>query len=71
MSPYGQIDSKVSRKHHGTGLGLPISRSLARLHGGDLIIASTPGKGTEIRLVLPAERIISAAPESRRQADRA
>ncbi len=56
MSPYGQIDSRIARKHKGTGLGLPISRSLARMHGGELEVSSTPGKGTSITLVLPPSR---------------
>jgi signal transduction histidine kinase len=56
LSPYGQIDSKISRKHQGTGLGLPISHSLAQLHGGDLVVESTRGKGTAITLLLPLSR---------------
>ena len=56
MSLYGQIDSRISRKHQGTGLGLPISRSLARMHGGELEVESRPGKGTRITLVLPPQR---------------
>ena len=57
MSPYGQVDSKLARKHKGTGLGLPISQSLARLHGGDLVIESAPGQGTTITLTLPETRV--------------
>jgi signal transduction histidine kinase len=56
MSPYGQIDSKVSRKHKGTGLGLPISLSLAKLHGGDLVVQSAPDRGTTMTLRLPPSR---------------
>lgn len=56
MSPYGQIDSQVSRKHKGTGLGLPISLSLAKLHGGDLLVESAPDKGTTMTLRLPLSR---------------
>ena len=58
FSPYGQIDSKISRAHQGTGLGLPISRSLARLQGGDLVASSIPGKGTRMTLTLPESRVI-------------
>lgn len=58
MSEYGQVDSKVARDHQGTGLGLPICKSLAELHGGNLEIASQPGHGTTVTLTLPASRIL-------------
>ncbi len=61
MSPYGQIDSRISRKHQGTGLGLPISRSLAHMHGGELEVESKRGKGTRITLVLPPQRCVMRA----------
>ncbi len=61
MSPYGQIDSRVSRKHEGTGLGLPISHSLARLHDGELEVQSKPGQGTSITLILPPQRVLARA----------
>jgi len=60
FSVYGQIDSRIARTHEGTGLGLPISQSLARLHGGDLIAHSTPGQGTRMTLLLPESRIVRA-----------
>jgi len=58
FSIYGQVDSRIARRHEGTGLGLPISQSLARLHGGDLIAHSVPGKGTRMAFLLPHGRII-------------
>jgi len=58
MSEYGQVDSKVARDHQGTGLGLPICKSLAELHGGNLEIASQPGHGTTVTLTLPASRVL-------------
>jgi signal transduction histidine kinase len=65
FSPYGQIDSKIARAHQGTGLGLPIAQSLARLQGGDLLAQSTPGEGTRMMLLLPEYRIVE--PESVRR----
>ncbi|HET7084606.1 MAG TPA: ATP-binding protein [Rhizomicrobium sp.] len=60
FSLYGQVDSRVARTHQGTGLGLPISQSLARLHDGDLYAQSTPGQGTRMALFLPESRILRA-----------
>ncbi len=60
LSPFGQIDSELARKHQGTGLGLPITRSLVRLHGGDITIESAPGKGTTIAAHFPADRVVAA-----------
>ena len=61
FSPYGQIDSRVAQTHQGTGLGLPIAQSLARLHGGDLIAQSAPGQGTRMVLILPGNRVANPA----------
>jgi signal transduction histidine kinase len=57
FSHYGQIDSKIARAHQGTGLGLPISRALAELHGGSLTAKSAKGAGTCITLQLPTARM--------------
>ncbi len=57
FSHYGQIDSKIARSHQGTGLGLPISRALAELHGGSLTAKSAKGVGTCITLLLPETRV--------------
>lgn len=53
LSPFGQIDSKLARKHQGTGLGLPISKSLMELHGGAIEIDSEPGVGTTMTARFP------------------
>ena len=53
LEPFGQIDSPMSRNHVGTGLGLPLTKELAELHGGALIMESAPQMGTTITLLLP------------------
>jgi len=54
MEPFGQVESALSRKFEGTGLGLPLSRSLVELQGGEMILRSKPGLGTRVAIRLPA-----------------
>jgi signal transduction histidine kinase len=66
MEPFGQIDNAMNHKHAGTGLGLPLSRMLAELHGGRLTLTSRLGQGTTVKVELPAaEPEASAAPRPR------
>jgi two-component system cell cycle sensor histidine kinase PleC len=57
FEPFVQIDNQFNRQYEGTGLGLPLSRRLIELHGGNLKIESTPGVGTTARVYIPAERV--------------
>ena len=50
---FTQADSLTARLYGGTGLGLAISRKLARMMGGDVIVASEPGKGSVFTVRLP------------------
>jgi two-component system cell cycle sensor histidine kinase PleC len=58
FEPFGQVDSSLSRSNAGTGLGLPLAKALAELHGGTLSVESEIGKGTKVSIVLPSERLI-------------
>ena len=58
MEPFRQGDGSLTRKHEGSGLGLTLSRLHAEAHGGDLQVFSELGKGTTVRISLPASRII-------------
>jgi signal transduction histidine kinase len=57
LAPFGQVEGSLSRTHEGTGLGLPLSRAMADLHGGALSIESVVGAGTTVRVRLPKERL--------------
>ncbi len=50
---FKQADTTVTRKYGGTGLGLPISRNLARLMGGDIVISSAIDQGTTFTVFIP------------------
>lgn len=58
LGVFGQVDSVMTRQHQGTGLGLPLTKSLAELHGGSLDLQSQPGIGTTVTVRFPAERVI-------------
>jgi CheY-like chemotaxis protein len=52
---YEQAERSTSAKHGGTGLGLPITKKLAELMGGDVIVTSVLGEGSVFTLYLPRE----------------
>ncbi len=57
LSPFGQLDSAMSRSNSGTGLGLTLVDSLIRLHGGRIELVSQKGIGTTVTIIIPEKRV--------------
>jgi signal transduction histidine kinase len=59
LTRFGRADSHLARTHAGSGLGLPLTDSLVQLHGGYMSVESRKAEGTTVRVVFPANRIVS------------
>ena len=63
LSKFGQVDSPLTRRHEGSGLGLPLTKAIVELHGGALEIESEVDVGTRVTVRFPPERIVTARVE--------
>ena len=73
FEPFSQADASTTKVFGGTGLGLTISRRLARMFGGDITVQSEPGHGSVFRLrlpLVPADAGAAGAAEAVSLADR-
>ena len=61
LQPFRQLEPVHTRRHDGTGLGLPLAQRLAELHGGSLHIESEKGRGTTVSVRLPPTRVVMAS----------
>jgi PAS domain S-box-containing protein len=64
LTPFGQVDSALTRQYSGSGLGLNLTSALVDLHGGSLNVQSEPNVGTTVTVRFPADRIVPATPET-------
>lgn len=58
LEPFVQADSTLGRRFEGTGLGLPLARKLAEVHGGSLEMVSRLEQGTTVTVTFPPERVL-------------
>ncbi|WP_262690486.1 sensor histidine kinase [Kordiimonas aestuarii] len=58
MQPFVQADTGLSRRHDGTGLGLPLVKAFVDAHGGSFVLNSKVGEGTAAKVVFPLSRCI-------------
>jgi signal transduction histidine kinase len=60
MTLFGQVENKLSRKYEGTGIGLPFSKKLTNLMGGEFEIKSKIGEGTNVILTFPFDKNLNS-----------
>ena len=58
LTPFGQVQNKITATHAGTGLGLPLAKAMLELHGGRMSVESMPHVGTTVTLHFPASRVM-------------
>ena len=68
LSQFGQVQNQVNRNLAGSGLGLPLTKSLIEMHGGSLEIESEIGVGTKVTVIFPPQRIVDTVSDEVAQA---
>ncbi|MCH7544671.1 MAG: hypothetical protein IIB65_13670, partial [Proteobacteria bacterium] len=63
LTPFGQVGSRLDRKYEGTGLGLPLTKSLVEMSSGSLDLQSEVGAGTTVTVRFPPERAVATPAE--------
>ena len=63
LEPFGQVETSLVRRSEGSGLGLPLAKAFAELHGGTFELESHVNVGTKVRFSLPAWRIVRPTDE--------
>ena len=69
LSPFGQVETSLSRSTSGAGLGLTLVKSLMELHGGGLELVSQKGIGTTATIVFPKKRVALKIASTRKNDD--
>ena len=67
LAPFGQVDGDLNRKYEGTGLGLPLTKALVKMHGGTFRLDSVPNVGSTVQIRFPTNRLVEqplAAPSA-------
>jgi len=59
FQPFVQIDSDLTKRYEGTGIGLPLAKRFVELHGGTLGIESVKGAGTTVTLGFRGDRVVA------------
>ncbi|WP_247871957.1 ATP-binding protein [Azospirillum sp. TSO35-2] len=70
MEPFHQVDNSHTRRHAGTGLGLPLVKSLVEMQDGRFALSSVPGRGTTATVLFPASRLRTRIEEAAAQGAR-
>jgi PAS domain S-box-containing protein len=64
LEPFTQVEASLVRNHEGTGLGLPLTKAIVELHGGELVLDSMIDVGTTVSVYFPAERVLEGNREA-------